>query len=905
MFKLISVFLFSLLSVSAFSKAPVHTRIEDFQTLSQMFHQICFDKNGNFLKGKIYSIQGTLIDCDRDVETLSNRYQELEREVERTKKLNEELCAGTELDPKFKNLSDISDAINGQKVCPAKTEPASECMKQLTCNAFSSVLGVAASGTELLLNTADKLYKAKGLDLNKSPAVATLRSCVKPSTSCLTNLLKGVWDSLFTSVKGIWTIVKGAAKLGKNAVVGAYDYVVDSVGSLFSDAEDATSEKMMVAQQLPDSALDKFMADPLAFVKDMAKALYDETVKSIKEHYGCEQWAGVPYMSKCLVPMANWECATCNQKANVICGVVGFAAGEIVTAFFTGGTVAVAKTVGMTAVKGGAVLATRVGGVISRIPKVSYVSRAIPKVLSSAGKATHHTYLKVIEKWEAFNKLRLVAQVNQAARTVGSKVQSATIKVTSSRPVQLVSTTTQLAAKPFTGYLNLMTKSFGAGYRRVDDALASRLTVAAPASKTTSVVPEVKVAQEVSRVGVQERALRLSSGHHDPKDLKRIIEATGDQLDDPVKFDYVMDELSALKVFDEKQKAEIMLRLIDDVKKWQPHSTKARLAVHRSERLKQDAQVQFDRLKEKHPHWEVSQLEKDAKLAAYAKRARALELKKSCGLNAPTEISAKAGTLYGTANLALTVGSTAVTYALANWNDVKDTEWAKRLGYEIGMSYLIAKWGSKIATNQSSSVAGKIVSGYGVNFKTNLIESTVYSSFFSHDDEKARAKLDELMKSPTFDQDMAKLQDYIENRSQTEKYVDAATDSMKMVYATMTGKAVKDITTNELAAINQNALKDPMVIERLMDHVSDQLYSEEIGGNTYGNRFIDRLAFDTEWGLHAVPRSVLVGMMTYQAVCANIDNPAKALMAFGVIQGANKLGSSLYYYDKKSEEINQ
>ena len=900
MHKIISLLIF-LFSACVFAQTNLESRINDFDRMSKMFHEICFDKSGNFLQNEKFQVNGKLIDCARDAKTLDARFKELEREVEREKKADEVRCEGTELDSNFKNISAINDALNGDKVCPAKTETTSQCVGQMACNAMASVIGVPLAAGNYATDKAFEFYRQRGINVVESPGLKSLRECgSRPDNSCISNLLRGVWDSLFTSIKGLWTIAKGAATLAGSAIKSGYNYVVDSIGSVFSDVEDATSEKMMAASQLPDSALDQFKRDPLAFVKDMASALYESIASSVKEHYGCNKWSGLAYASTCVEPMDNWECATCNQRLNVICGVTGFAAGEIVTAFFTGGTVAVGKTVGMTAVKGGAVLAARVGNMIKRIPPVAYVARVAPKGISAAGRAAHLAHLKALTAWEKVGNLRHITSL----KAVAEKVQRGTIAVSSSAPVKVVTESAALAAKPFTAYVGLMSRAFGAGYNRVDDALARSVATVAPkapqaaaAAKATEVVPELTANQQ--------RVLRLRNSTHEQEDLVKIIMATDDMLTDPVKLEYVLDKISSAKKLGDAKHQQIVLEVIEDVKRWDPTSVQARIAQIRVDQFNRRTAESISRIKAKNPNFNLKEAERIARTEAYARRARALELKKACTANGVNEVSVKAGTLYGAANLSLTVGATAVTYALANWNKVKDEEWAKRLGYEVFMSYLISKWGSKIATNQASTVTGKIVSGYGMNLKTNLIESTVYSTFFSHDKEKALARIEEISKSESFDEDVAKLDDYIKNRSRIEEFADASGDAMRDVYHAMTGKRVSEIRQEELQNLNPDALKDPIVIERLMDTVADQMYSEEVGGDTYGNRFLDRLVFDTKWGIHAVPRSIFVGMITYQAVCMNIDNPAKALGAFGIIQGANKVGSSLIYYHNKSEEINQ
>lgn len=908
MSKLILSFItFMLFSTSVLAEQDFVRHLGKFEQTSLMFHKICFDKNGKFYADKVYVLKDRQIDCSGDLKLLQNSYAKLE------KKLNKlENDCRPEMDENMKNISNITDVLKGQKVCPAKVEPEMTCASDLLCNVFSSVLAVPLTGADALLKVADKYYRPKGKNIYKSPVVADLKKCSRPGNSCLTNLFKGVWDSLFTSVKGMWTLVSGAAKLGANAVKGAYNYAVDSIGKLFSNVEDKTTEKMMAAQKLPNSSLQKFKEDPLLFVKNMVKSLYDSVIKGIKTNYGCEKWSGTPHVSKCLVPMSNWKCGNCNQKLNVVCGVVGFGAGEIVTAFFTGGAVAVGKTVALTSVKLGAKGVSKLSPMMSKFPKVTYQKSSTQLAKEAAIQGAKATYAKSLIAWEKFNGLKAVAEIKKASGKVASKVKGAGIVVGQNKSVQVISKASEYAAKPFTSYIGLMNQAFGRGYGKVDDALLrmTHKTSLVQASKVESTGAASTRAVEPARpiapkVNSNERHLRMETGKHDKEALDEIMNLTKDKLDDPVKFHYVMDRLEEVKLLPIEKRSGIVIDISKNINNWNSKTPEVQLAQIRYEKLIRETQKQNSKLKKEKPNLSIDERHKEAQVIAFQKRSRSLELKHLCTATTPSIASGKAGALYSSANLSMTVGLTGITYAAANWEKEKNSDWAKRLGYEVFMAYLISKWGSKIATNQASTVAGKVASGYVMNFKISMIESAAYGAFFSNDKEAAKKSIEKIANSPHFEEDIKKLEEYVEKRSRIEDFVDATNDAYREVVSALMGRRIEDITPAELKNIKQDAFKDPATIERLMDLVGDQAYSEEMKGDTYGSKMADRLAFDTEWGLHAVPRGVIMGMITYQAVCRNIDNPLKALLAFGVIQGTNKAASSLIYFNLKADQINQ
>lgn len=909
MSKLILILInFLLFTSAAMADQDFVRRLGKLEQTSLMFHKICFDKNGKFYADKVYVLKDRQIDCSGDLNLLQKSYAKLEKRL--TKLEND--CR-PEMDENLNNISNITEVLKGKKVCPAKVEPEMSCASDLLCNAFSSVLAVPLTGADALLKVADSYYRPRGKDIYKSPVVADLKKCSRPGNSCLTNLFKGIWDSLFTSVKGMWTLVSGAAKLGANAVKGAYNYTVDSIGKLFSNVEDKTTEKMMAAQKLPNSSLQKFKEDPLLFVKNMVKSLYNSVIKGIKTNYGCEKWSGAPHLSKCVSPMSNWECGTCNQKLNVICGVVGFGAGEIVTAFFTGGAVAVGKTVAMTSVKLGSKGVSKLSPMMNKFPKVTYQKSSTQLAKEAAIQAAKATYAKSLIAWQKFNAIKPVVDIKKASGKVASNIRSTGIVIGQNKSVQVISKASEYAAKPFTSYLGLMNQAFGRGYGKVDDTLLrmTHKTTGAQAGKSEVVGATSSRTTEPSRpvipkVTSNERNLRLETGKPDKEALDEIIAMTKDKLDDPVKFHYVMDRLEELKSVTSEKRAGIILDISNSVKSWSAKSPQVQLAQIRYEKLLQETQKQLNKIKNKRPQISADDAAHEAQLLAYQQRSRALELKHACtAKTSGSPISGKAAALYTNANLSMSVGMVGVTYAAANWEKEKNADWAKRLGYEVFMAYLISKWGSKIATNQASTFGGKVASGYLLNFKISMIESTAYNAFFSNDKEAAKKRIEEIASSPHFEEDIKKLEEYVANRSRIEDFIDASTDAYREVASALMGKKVEDITEADLKNIKQDAFKDPATMDRLMDVVSDQMYSEKMKGNTYGSQFVDRVAFESQWAIHSVPRGVIMGMLTYQAVCRNIDNPMKALMAFGAIQGTNKAASGLIYYEMKSDQINQ
>lgn len=398
-------------------------------------------------------------------------------------------------------------------------------------------------------------------------------------------------------------------------------------------------------------------------------------------------------------------------------------------------------------------------------------------------------------------------------------------------------------------------------------------------------------------------------------DFREIISRTGTNANDRAKIEYILDEITGLGYYNGRQRDQAMLRIIDQVNNWNRGGARQQVVTlvqqRRTERLARDTQRAQEQIRRTSPAMPEDELRRSAEALALTRRERRLVLQRACtdtrlGGNS---ISGRVGTSFVAQNLYLGVGATAVTFAAANWNQVKDLDWAKRLGYEVVQAYILSRYGGRINRNQSSSLAGKIGQNLTLNTILSSVESSAYVSFFGGNEDEARRRLIELQRSPTLDADLAAMEEFVNNRSGIEEAVDSVTDFGNNLARAVTGReAIQDLTVDEISRLGPDALRDPAVMDRVMDTIEDQLYSEELGGDTYGNQFIDRMAYDAEWNINpilGVPRTVVVGIASYYAFCTNIDNPVMAFAALGLIQGTSRTASGFYYYSQKAEEIGQ
>jgi hypothetical protein len=368
----------------------------------------------------------------------------------------------------------------------------------------------------------------------------------------------------------------------------------------------------------------------------------------------------------------------------------------------------------------------------------------------------------------------------------------------------------------------------------------------------------------------------------------------------------LLDKLTGLKRLSGKQHQKVLDKIIISLNKDKIGVIDNAILSLRRKSQQKSFDKAFRNIKKQNPSMSSSNARTLANDIAVTKRIRKIEIKRSCASRNYNSSHVKAGALYGSTSMALNTSSTTIFFAQAHWNEVKNAKWAKKLGYEVFMSYITTKWGSKISKNPKSSIPGKIGSGYIVGQKIAGIETSIYASFFDGNLELAKEKLLVIQKSKDHEESLKELQVFVEKRTNVQKVVDIIEDSGKSILDSIVGReGVDDFLASEITAISKEDLNNPVVLEKLADHIEDMVYSESLDHDTTGSVMLDRILFDTEWNLSAVPRGVLLGMFSYYLTCTNIDNPLKAIALLGSVQGINKAGSTYYYYNKKESEIKQ
>lgn len=408
---------------TGFAKSDLEERMAKFKKLQERVEKECL-KNPKANSYEI-TVDGKKIKC-QELLVITNQLKiDIDKEVAELKACEEDAKG-----PVQSLAVDTGKIIEGAGACQPSPDQ-NQCATKFGCAAMAAVGPMKA-----IMEVSGKAFDN-----------AFLKECSKQGNDCLLNLLRGIFDSIWSSLNLVWD-------LGKLAVTKTGELL-----GLVKKSEIETSERAMAAQQASPGFLKQMASDPVGTVKKMASSLYESLQEAAMDHYGCEKWAGLPFTSKCLQPMTTWNCASCAQKAQVFCGIGGYAVGEIATAFLTGGLVAGGKSVIVGSVKLASGPAKNVAAFMSKtFPKATSVTAKAGQAIGSAAKTTLTlAERRAIYLWDNMAKSKSVTAISTAASLMS---KSAVGKIVGT------------GLKPIGAYLNAMDSAFRLGYSSVDNLAA-------------------------------------------------------------------------------------------------------------------------------------------------------------------------------------------------------------------------------------------------------------------------------------------------------------------------------------------------------------------------------------------------------------------------------------------------
>lgn len=456
------VLLINSLSALAATEKELSIALTKLKLFQEKVTKNCIDNPKS--KDYIIVVEGKKLGCAELIVLADKKREALALEMQNYKENCETSSEQTNID---KLASQTSDIVN--KAASCKPSPDRDhCVEDIVCS------GLALSGP-----LAGAISIAAMATQNEK-----LKQCRNSSIGCAENVLKGIFDSIWGLVSLVWEygIKTPFIKLG--VLTGLVD-----------ESEAKTSERAMAAQTASPEFLARFKADPLKVVTDFVKDLYDAIKTAAIEHYGCQQWSGLPFNSTCLAPMKSWDCATCQQKAQVFCGVGGYAIGEIVTAYFTAGTLTAAKAAIVGAVKLTGAPAKSIGAYVAKtFPEVAKPTVELAtKIGTATGKGLTAAQKSLIAAFDAFEATKVSQVIQKAAVAYHGSV------------VGLVTT------KPIGIYLTAMDNAFRLGAKHMDAAIDKGGLLISKSGQAARVSQEVAAGRKVAEESFNPAATQVES----------------------------------------------------------------------------------------------------------------------------------------------------------------------------------------------------------------------------------------------------------------------------------------------------------------------------------------------------------------------------------------------------------
>ena len=146
--------------------------------------------------------------------------------------------------------------------------------------------------------------------------------CVSRENNCLAHVAQAAVDLVWTSIKDIGGLIKGAA-------VGAWNWLWG--------VEDETSDTQGAIQDLSREEVEEASEDPEGFFTRMMKGITSMFMEWVRTDLFCEEWEGEPHFGECTRPMVGWECLGCGAKIKGVCASFGAIGGLLLESIATGG----------------------------------------------------------------------------------------------------------------------------------------------------------------------------------------------------------------------------------------------------------------------------------------------------------------------------------------------------------------------------------------------------------------------------------------------------------------------------------------------------------------------------------------------------------------------------------------
>lgn len=364
---------------------------EVLQRMLMFQAQQCMDDKGNIPYNKTVTInrEGSdhdeIINCN-DIAAMQYQIMVADQGLSERQAISC-VTSGWHAEDRLSFVRDLEIPVEEALACPGKNTSSLKCMGEFVCGAYAGIAGMVPVGGAALQDWMSGWAK-NTFDMNCSAGktLSTIGNCL---TEVVWGVIKNIVGNLEFVADGIrWVgnaIADGARSVGSALCFWCEDEHEDVSSDqqhLINSSEEIREQNTRQANKAEEESGNAFTR----FFSNIGGFLNDMIAEPAGRNFGCAKWEGNRFTNttsigldsvmgnddnsnavRCAEPMASWECASCSQRAQLVCGVVGFLGGEAITTLLTGGAARLAK-LGATALKG-TKTAARVGEVASGIAR--------------------------------------------------------------------------------------------------------------------------------------------------------------------------------------------------------------------------------------------------------------------------------------------------------------------------------------------------------------------------------------------------------------------------------------------------------------------------------------------------------------------------------------------------------
>ena len=228
----------------------------------------------------------------------------------------------------------------------------------------------------------------------------------------------------------------------------------------------------------------------------------------------------------------------------------------------------------------------------------------------------------------------------------------------------------------------------------------------------------------------------------------------------------------------------------------------------------------------------------------------------------------------------ISIATTVVGFTQVNWEKPKDMQWFARLGYILTFGEILERIGGKLVKENGNRFA-YIIKDY--LFNRSAIASMINIGpliFDLHQEDKK--KVEELKKSPTFNEDIKKLKEYAFKDSLIERYQKELMAYLSHLEVINTGLGVHEGV--DFDNLTPKDLEDKDIQKVVMAAIIAQEYEQNKGLLNVTDRSLsDFYLFDSLYSIAKIPKDLIVNKAVDKMMCLNHFNVNRGLtQAIGV-----------------------